>query len=60
MSEPSVQCDIYVAPSSNPCGDFNVDEQDGEQCDPGPTGVLHNGDTCCTADCRLKGNSTCR
>lgn len=38
------------------CGNSRVDE--GEECDPG---LLHQyDDPCCTSDCKLKQNATCR
>ncbi|XP_019849541.1 PREDICTED: ADAM 17-like protease [Amphimedon queenslandica] len=50
------ESDCFTAPSNNLCGNFIVDV--GEQCDPGPTGVLSGGDMCCTVGCRYKGNAT--
>ena len=49
---------LILVPQDTQCGNFRIESD--EQCDPGPTAILKDGDMCCTRDCTLKSNFTCR
>lgn len=61
-----VMCNVYInlffcseGLSTSKCGNYVIDEDEGEECDGGRL-TVDDQDSCCDSNCKLRKGSNCR